>query len=309
MPDKALHQINRRSWNEGTKAHNSHKGDQAAFFRAGGSTLFAEERDLLGDIAGETLLHLQCNCGQDSLSIARHFRANVTGVDISDEAVRFARQLSRESGIPARYIRADIYDFFANANEHYDNVFSSYGVLCWLSDLAAWGRGIAGCLKPGARFILLDFHPALTMFDGEWQLKHDYMGGARSEYESGVGDYVAWTGAAAEIDSLLPGIRDFQNPFPGVEFQWGVAEVAKALIDAGLRLSQLREYNYCNGFKPMTDMVDLGGRRYAHAGSFAAEYALDVQHRRRAEAVSSACASKPPLEVTQAVACLCRSET
>lgn len=263
MPNKAIHEINRHSWNEGVKAHNSHKGDQAAFFRAGGSTLFAEERALLGDVAGETLLHLQCNCGQDSLSIVRHLGATVTGVDISDEAIRFARQLSRDSGIQASYLRADIYDFFDTASERYDNIFSSYGVLCWLSDLAAWGRGIAGCLKPAGRFVLVDFHPAFAMFDEEWRLKHDYMGGVRHEFESGVGDYVALTGAAAEIESLLPGIRDFKNPHPGVEFQWGVAEVATALIDAGLRLSHLAEYNYCNGFKPMSDMVDLGGRRYA----------------------------------------------
>ena len=263
MANKAIHEVNRRSWNEGTKAHNSHKGDQAAFFRAGGNTLFPEERSLLGNIAGEALLHLQCNCGQDSLSIARHLGATVTGVDISDEAIRVARQLSRDSGIQASFHRADIYDFFTEASAVYDTVFSSYGALCWLSDLGAWGRGIAGCLKPGGRFVLLDFHPAFAMLDEEWRLRHDYMGGVRHEFESGVGDYVALTGAAAEIESLLPGIRDFKNPHPGVEFQWGVAEVATALIDAGLQLSHLAEYNYCNGFKPMSDMVDLGGRRYA----------------------------------------------
>ncbi len=263
MPNKAHHETNRLSWNEGTKAHNSHKGDQAAFFRAGGNTLFPEETRLLGNVTDKTLLHLQCNCGQDSLSIANHLGSRVTGVDISDEAIRFARQLSRESGIKASFIRADIYDFFANDRARFDVVFSSYGALCWLSDLAAWGRGIAGCLKPGGRFVLIDFHPALMMFDGEWQFKHDYMGGAPCELESGVGDYVALTGAAAETDSLLAGIRDFRNPFPGVEFQWGIAEVATAFLDAGLRLSHLVEYKFCNGFKPMSDMVDLGGRRYA----------------------------------------------
>ena len=54
-----LHEANRRSWNEATRAHNSHKGDQAAFFRAGGSTLYPEELEMLGDIAGRSLAHLQ----------------------------------------------------------------------------------------------------------------------------------------------------------------------------------------------------------------------------------------------------------
>lgn len=265
MPNWAHHEINRRSWNEGTKAHNSHKGDQGAFFRDGGNTLFAEEFDLLGDIASESLLHLQCNCGQDSLSIANHLKASVTGVDISDEAIRFARQLSQASGIEAQFIRADIYNFFESSTALYQNVFSSYGVLCWLSDIAAWGRGVARCLLPGGRIVLIDFHPALAMFDEKWRLRYDYMDGIVYEFESGVGDYVALTGAAAEIEPLLPGIKDFQNPYPGVEYQWGIADIVMALVSAGLTLTCFAEYDHCNGFKPIPDMRDLGGRRYGTA--------------------------------------------
>ena len=165
MPNRIHHETNRLAWNEGTKAHNSHKGDQAAFFRAGGDTLFEEEQQLLGDVAGRTLLHLQCNCGQDTLSIAKKLGAVATGVDISDEAIAFARRLSEQSGIPATFLREDIYDFFAANQQRYDVVFSSYGVLCWLSDLNEWGRGIASCLRAGGRFVLVDFHPAFSMFD------------------------------------------------------------------------------------------------------------------------------------------------
>ncbi len=263
MPNKAHHEINRLSWNEGTKAHNSHKGDQAVFFRAGGSTLFPEEIALLGDVAGADLLHLQCNCGQDTLSIARHLGAQCSGVDISDEAIRFARQLSREAEIDADFLRADIYDFFAENTQRYDIAFSSYGVLCWLSDLDAWGKGIAGSLRRGGRFLLVDFHPAFAMFAEGWRLQYDYMGGIVHEFEHGVGDYVALTGSAAETEDLKPGMRDFVNPYPGVEYQWGLAEVVSALLDAGLTLTHLREYDYCNGFKPMPDMRELEGRRYA----------------------------------------------
>lgn len=262
MPNKDHHQINRLSWNEATKAHNSHKGDQASFFRSGGSTLFAEEIQLLGDVAGKTLLHLQCNCGQDSLSIARRLGALVTGVDISDEAIRFARQLARQSGIPAQYMRADIFDFFAENRRQYDLVFASYGALVWLSDLQAWARGIRQCLKPGGRFVFIDFHPAFGIVDEAWRIKYNYMGGSCIEFESGIGDYVALTGATGETQDLQAGIEDFVNPHPGVEYVWGLAEVISSLVTAGMALVDFREYAYCNGFKPMADMRDLGGRRY-----------------------------------------------
>lgn len=262
MANRIQHQTNRLSWNEATKAHNSHKGDQASFFRAGGDTLFREERELLGDIAGKTLLHLQCNCGQDTLSIAQHLGAAVAGVDISDEAIRFARQLSDQSGIPASYVREDIYDFFVTNQRKFEVVFSSYGVICWLSDLIEWGRGVAGCLRRGGRFVLVDFHPAFSMLDENWRPRFDYMGGRHVEFESGIGDYVALTGATAETDNLATGVRDFRNPYPGVEYHWGIADVVMALVEAGLRLTHLREYAYCNGFRPWPDMTDLGNRRY-----------------------------------------------
>src|SRR5215467_11974926 len=107
---KELHEENRLTWNEATVAHNSHKGDQAAFFRQGGTTLHLEELELLGDLEGRSVVHLQCNSGQDTLSLAR-LGAHVTGVDISDTAINFARQLSHDSGIPAVFERMDIYDW------------------------------------------------------------------------------------------------------------------------------------------------------------------------------------------------------
>src|SRR5947199_4081052 len=97
----------RASWDIATRNHNAHKGDQAAFLRSGRETLFPEELELLGALAGKRLVHLQCNAGQDTLSLARR-GATTTGVDFSSEAVRFARSLSASTGIPAHFIESEI---------------------------------------------------------------------------------------------------------------------------------------------------------------------------------------------------------
>lgn len=149
MPDTDHpHEQNRKSWNAVTSAHNAHKQDQATFLRAGNSTLFPEETELLGDIRGKRLVHLQCNCGQDTLSIAG-LGADVTGVDISDEAVSFATRLSEDSGIPAKFHREDVLTWLATTEERFDAAFASYGVVGWLSDIDAWAQGIARILRPG----------------------------------------------------------------------------------------------------------------------------------------------------------------
>lgn len=264
-PRAELHEANRRSWNAATPAHNRHKGDQAAFLRAGGSTLFPEEVELLGEIAGRSLVHLQCNAGQDTLSLAR-LGARVTGVDISDEAIAFARTLSAESGIAAQFERADVYDWLRQARadgRRFDVAFSSYGVLVWLSDLRLWARGIADVLAPGGRLVLVEFHPVLGMFDPDLSLRHPYSsGGAPIPVPGGIGDYVA-----DSEDGLLPGagtlaVEAFRNPHPTYEFAWGMADVLQALLDAGLHLTTVREWAYSNGWKPFDEMQPEPGRRW-----------------------------------------------
>jgi SAM-dependent methyltransferase len=212
---KDMHQANRQSWNEATRAHNSHKADQARFLREGGSTLFPEELELLGDLRGKTLLHL-------------------------DEAAAHGAQFER--------------------------VFSSYGAVIWLSNLAAWARGIAHVLAPGGCFVLVEFHPILAMLDDRGErVVADYGGGEARSYEEGIGDYVAWAGPVLAPSGYLEGAKDFRNPLPGHEWNWSLAEVVSALLDAGLRLETLREYPYANGFPAFEGTVQLEGGRFSPA--------------------------------------------
>jgi len=267
MLRKHLHEDNRVAWNAATEAHNTHKADQAKFFREGGSTLYPEEIELLGDIAGKSLVHLQCNAGQDTLSLAQR-GAKVTGVDISDTAIEFARNLSAESGIPGTFYRSDVYDWFAQTTEQFDIAFSSYGALPWLSDIRTWAKGIVSILKPGGRFAQVEFHPFVMVFDWDWSLKFSYFGGDKPyTFENGIGDYVAMSGPALAPSGYLEGVQNFVNPHRGHEFPWGVGEVVSALIDAGLTLTTLREYPYMNGGKLFERMRELpGGRMYPPEG-------------------------------------------
>lgn len=251
-PNRDLHEQNRVAWNLATDAHNSHKGDQAAFLRNGGNTLHPEEIELLGDLSGKRAVHLQCNAGQDTLSLAR-LGADVLGVDISDTAIEFARNLSHESGIPARFERADVYDWLAEAatsGETFDVAFSSYGAVVWLSDLKAWARGIESILRPGGRFVVVDFHPFSMCMGDDWSLEFAYSSfdgtGEYVAWENGVGDYVALEMQQVNPDAEIPGVKDFVNPNPSYEFAWGIADILGAFLEAGMRIDVVREYPYSN---------------------------------------------------------------
>ena len=264
MDRKDLREQNRVSWNAVVRAHDSHRGDLSQFFSEGGSTPFQEELDLLGELEGKSLVHLQCNSGGDSISLAR-LGATVTGVDLSDEAVSSARALAEKTGTRAAFERADVYDWLEEASRegrHFDIAFASYGVICWLPDLRRWAWGIAGILNPGGRFVLIDFHPAADIFDRDWNHVSDYpCGGEPLPLEEGVGDYVAASGRGLTPAGFVEGIRDFENSEGCYLFRWGLGEVVTALAEAGLRITALEEYSYANGERKFAWMRELPDRR------------------------------------------------
>ncbi|MEO0599473.1 MAG: class I SAM-dependent methyltransferase [Chloroflexota bacterium] len=236
------HEQNRKSWNAATEQHHSHKPDLVQKYVDGYSNLHDTEIALLGDIAGKSLVHLQCNDGQDTISIGKHLGATVTGVDISDTAIAKAQKIASAMSLDATFVREDIFIWCENTDARFDVVYTGYGALNWLADIERWGQCVERVLNYNGRLVLVEFHPLLGMLDYDWQTTYNYMGG-KPEASDGVGDYVGndYEGA-------------FQNPHKAYEFAWGIGEVVSALLSAGLSLTNLTEYPYVNGWQALPDL-------------------------------------------------------
>ena len=262
---RALHEQNRLSWNEATRAHNSHKADQAKFLREGGNLLYPEETALLGDLTGESVLHLQCNTGRETLCMKQLGAAEAVGIDISDEAIGFARKLSADSGLEATFHRDDVYNWLERAAQgdvRYDIVFCSYGAIIWLSDLDPWAKDIAALLKPGGRFVTVEFHPIEMMFEVDYSHKYAYSThGKPLTWSDGIEDYVARSGPNNVPSGWLDGVQDFKNPQAAHEFHWGTAEIITSLLDAGLILEHFHEYDYVT-YKVYDEMREVAPRKW-----------------------------------------------
>ena len=247
----------RRSWNLATRNHNSHKGDQVAFFREGGDVLFPEELELLGPLVGRDVVHLQCNAGQDTLGLVRR-GARVVGVDLADEAVAFARQLSEGAGLAATFVSAEVVGWMESTEDRFDLAFTSYGTTGWLPDLEAWARGVARILKPGGALVYVEFHPLVWSFGDDLGLSgDDYF--YESTFVEPVGDYVAASGEA--LGAVTQG-EVVVNDVAATSYQHGLGKVVTALARSGLIIEELREYPYANGCRVKAGLVPAPGRRY-----------------------------------------------
>ncbi len=250
--DEALRK-NRELWDAWTKIHVASTFYDVPSFRNGERPirLADYEREEVGSVEGRTLLHLQCHFGLDTLSWAR-LGATVTGADFSEEGIGAARALAAELGIAATFIVSDLYRLPEVLNEQFDVVYTSRGVLGWLPDIAAWARVAAQFVRPGGFLYVTEIHPVANVFEnegvapGELRLAYPYSSHPEPLRFDVKGSY-------ADHDAPTEGL---------VEYDWdhSLGEIVTALVDAGLRLEFLHEFDFVSW--PVDFLVEGEDRRW-----------------------------------------------
>ncbi|MDU1903706.1 MAG: class I SAM-dependent methyltransferase [Dysgonomonas sp.] len=235
-------EINRNAWNHKTAIHvDSEFYDNDAFLK-GKNTLKDIELNLLGDIKGKSVLHLQCHFGQDSISMAR-MGAKVTGVDLSDKAIDKAKEFVKFTGIDAEFICCDIYDLPDFLDKKFDIVFTSYGVIGWLPDLERWANIVSRYLKPEGRFIFVEFHPLVWVFDDDFtKIQYSYFN-TETIVEEISGSYAD---------------REASITYKTVSWNHSTSEILNNLIKEGIDIKSFNEYDYSpyNCFKDMVKVKE-----------------------------------------------------
>lgn len=227
---------NRALWDVWTRIHAEGEFYDLAGFKAGGVRLRPYEIAAVGDVAGRSLLHLQCHFGIDTLSWAR-LGARVTGADLSPAAIALASDLAAELGLPdARFVESNVYDLPDVLHEEFDVVYTSRGAINWLPDIRAWAEVVARFVRPGGIFYMIEAHPVYNVFENEGVA---------------VGELIVRYPYFAHPDPLVFKVHgSYADPTADVgdqsEHGWdhGLGEIVTALIDAGLRIEALTEYPF-----------------------------------------------------------------
>lgn len=235
------YEVNRRLWDERARFHVDTEmyREFIGRLRAGQDTLLPFDDRVLGELTGLKVLHLQCHIGTDTLSLARR-GAKVVGVDFSEQSIARARALSTELAIPAEFLIADVYRLREVLSGQFDLVYTSYGVLCWLADLAEWARIAADFVVPDGRLVVIDGHPLTT------SAADDGVRGNRLTL-----DWPYLPGADPIRDESSGSYADPSRPVDQREsFQWshGLGEIVQSVIDAGLTVTRMDEH--AEGFWP-----------------------------------------------------------
>jgi SAM-dependent methyltransferase len=230
--------VNLKAWEERAAVHAGPRGYDRSSHRAGRGRLDAIAEAELGAVAGLRVLHLQCHIGDDSIALAQRGAAEVVGVDFSPAAIQAARTFAAEVGAGnARFVLSDVYaapEALPDEAGRFDLVFTTWGVIGWLPDIAAWARVIARFLRPGGALYFAEAHPASLVFD-------DGVPGA----EGRPGWLVPYFERAARAfdepgDYADPEVRLANSRI--VAWLHPLSDILGALSAAGLRLEWLHEH-------------------------------------------------------------------
>jgi SAM-dependent methyltransferase len=225
--------MNRDLWDEWTAIHEGSEFYDLASFREGGVRLREYELQDIGDMAGRSVLHLQCHFGMDSLSFVR-LGADVVGADFSPGAIALARRLSLELGLPAQFVESSVHDLPQHLDGEFDLVYTSRGVLGWLPDIRGWAAVVARFVRPGGVFYITEAHPVAWAMSDDPPVRPAY---PYWEHEQPLSFPVAGSYADPSAEVTTP-----------LEHSWNhaMSEIVQSLIDAGLTIELFREYPWCD---------------------------------------------------------------
>jgi ubiquinone/menaquinone biosynthesis C-methylase UbiE len=245
MNDLNYIEKNKLSWNSRTDYHIKSDFYDLEGFLKGTTSLNDIELKLLGEVKGKSILHLQCHFGQDTISLGR-LGAQVTGVDLSDKAIKQATMLAEKTNVKADFICCDLYELPQHLNQQFDMVYTSYGTIGWLPDLNKWGALISRFLKPGGKFVFVEFHPVVWMFDDNFdKIGYNYFN----------------TGAIVETESGTYADRNAPIKAEYVCWNHGMSEVVNSLIKNGLALNSLDEFDY-SPYNCFRETVEVEKKKY-----------------------------------------------
>ncbi len=122
-----------------------------------------DELQLIGPVTGKHVLEIGCGGAQAAIAFAKR-GAVVTGIDIADAQIRFARDLAAREGVEITLIQRDMANLEPVATASQDVVFSACA-FGYVDDLLSCFAEVHRALKPEGIFVWSVGHPFNQVLD------------------------------------------------------------------------------------------------------------------------------------------------
>ncbi len=238
-------EANRAAWNAAMPYHR--KAMDEAWDRNFADQAYIYQKDPeLGalkelGIAGLDVIHLCCNNGRELLSLKRLGAGRCVGIDISDEAIRDAKDRAVRFSIACEFVQSNVYDVPQCYYGSFDLVYFTIGAFCWLPNLMDLFAVVRALLKPGGKLFIYEQHPFTQMLPYDVsgvqtrpELTENYFQEGELSSQEGL-DYYGNCRYASPIS---------------YEFSHTFSDIFSAILANGMQISKFAEFEHdiSNGF-------------------------------------------------------------
>ena len=159
---------------------------------------------LMGNIKGKNILEIGCGGAQCSIAFAKQ-GANVTGMDISEEQLKFAKKLAQENKVNVKFYQHDIRDLKPIKSNSQDIVFSAWA-LHYVDDLSKCFKEVKRVLKKNGLIVFSLDRPFYRTVDSKTlKLKDSYFNTGKQTltFSDPTKQFVCYTHTISELYNLL----------------------------------------------------------------------------------------------------------
>lgn len=252
--DMSYIQKNKEAWEEafthrkpnwGEDNHLRLQGEELSFFEADVQTVLKTI-----DFRGKAVAQFCCNNGRELLSLMRLGAASGHGFDIAENILVQARETADKAGIlNCTFVAGNVLEISKEFENAFDFIFFTIGAITWIRELPLLFQKAASCLKPGGVLLLHDYHPFMNMLPipGEEDFDPTQLNRLSYPYFKDT-PWVENTGMNYMSETYAS--KDFTS------FAHTLTDIIGGVLDAGLRLTRLREFDYNVG---LTDVYNGKG--------------------------------------------------
>jgi ubiquinone/menaquinone biosynthesis C-methylase UbiE len=162
-----------KKWWEGASEYYQKDSNIPIGIHYGPGAPFEDELHLLGNLRGKHVLEIGCGGAQCGIAMAKQ-GAKVTGIDISEQQLRFAKALAEKNKVNIKFYQGDIRKLPQIKSNSQDLVFTAWA-LHYINDLKSCFKEAYRVLKTKGTFLAAMPHPFYTTIDPKTlKLKQSY---------------------------------------------------------------------------------------------------------------------------------------
>jgi len=242
MNKKTISETNRIAWNQATKYHQRARNSSLhiGFKNPNFTTLNRDCDEVLNDkikninLDNKTITQLPCNNGRELLSLMQYGPKKAIGFDISDIAIKEAKELAEISKLNVKFERCDILEIDNKYSNYFDFIYISEGSLQWFSDLNDYFSVVSRLLKKEGKMLIFEMHPFAYFFENGFSAEKQNFSDMTSYFKKGPYSY-------EEGIDYVGGVK--YESKTNYWFMHKISDIISAILKNDINIQEFEEYN------------------------------------------------------------------